>query len=91
MVNKLSDEYYNELIETICKLDKHRKQDIVCKIKEQLANEFITDMNEYTYNRLNEFCKKYLENGSPLFLMKGKDFVFFPNDYTYEQHRFNLR
>ena len=85
---KMSVDDYNSLIKLICKLDKVKRQELVSRLKEQLSNEFLNDMNEFTYNRLNNFCSKYIEDGSPVILMKGKRFVYFPNDYKYEDHDF---
>ena len=58
------------------------------KKKELLANKFIQEMNEDNYKALNDFCLFYK---STCFLSKKKDFVMFPNDYTYEQHQFDKR
>jgi len=60
----------------------------VQKIKERYANEFINDKNEENYKRLNDFCR---EQETGCFLMKGRDFIYFPNDYTYNDHRFDQR
>ena len=88
MDKKINDNIYKLLIEKICELDIYNRQIHVHKLKEDLAKEFINDMNEYNYNRLNDFCKKYLEDGSSLFLVKGTRFVYFPNDYTFDDHDF---
>jgi len=57
----------------------------VQKLKERYANEFIQNMNEENYKTLNEFCK---EQGTNCFLMKGKRWIMFPNDYSFIDHDF---
>jgi phage FluMu protein Com len=55
-------------------------------VKKQLAEQFINEMNEHNYKRLNDFC---LKEETTCFIMKSnKRFVMFPNDYTYEDHDF---
>lgn len=61
---------------------------VIRNTKEMLANQFIQDMSEENYYRLQNFCKKH---DVSCFMMKGKDFVMFPNDYKYEEHQFNRR
>jgi hypothetical protein len=58
----------------------------VQKLKERYANEFIQNMNVENYIKLNEFCR---DHKTTCFLMKGKRWVLFPNDYEYKDHDFN--
>lgn len=68
--------------EQVKKLSEYK----INKKKEQLANEFLADINSDTYYKLNDFCRLY---NSPCFLCKGNRYVMFPNEYTFEAHDFN--
>ena len=60
--------------------------DIVSGVKQQLAKQFIEEMTEDNYIRLNDFCVK---EKTTCFIMKSdKRFVMMPNDYTFDDHDF---
>ena len=90
----MSDQY-DETLEAINKrikqleVEKNPEYEIVVKkTKEMLANQFIKEINKENYYRLQNFCTKHEVS---CFLMKGKDFVMFPNEYKYEEHQFDHR
>ena len=57
----------------------------VQQLKKRYAEEFIQNMNDENYDKLNDFCKEYHTN---CFLMKGERWVFFPNEYCFDDHHF---
>ena len=64
---------------------KPDREEIIKAVKKQLAQQFLSEMNEYNYKRLNDFCVK---EETTTFLIKGGRFVMFPNDYTFDDHDF---
>jgi len=64
---------------------KPDREEVIKNVKGQLAKQFLADMNEENYNRLNDFCRK---EETTTFILKGKRFVMFPNDYTFDDHDF---
>lgn len=86
----MTDSEKREFVQKMKEYEEQKKRDeIIKEAKATLANNFLSDItNENNYNQLNDFCKKYQTN---CFLMKGKDFVMFPNDYKLNDHNFDKR
>ena len=86
----MTDYEKREFVKKMKEYEEQKKSDeIIKQLKEKLANDFIKDMsNVEAYNKLNDFCNKYKTN---CFLMKGKDFIMFPNEYKLNEHNIYKR
>lgn len=62
------------------------RESIINDTKVVFVRQFLNNMTEENYNRLNSFCEKYETN---CFIQNTSRFVMFPNKYTFEDHDFD--